>query len=201
MSGKVDHPEHYNVGEIEVVDAVSDWRLNFARGSIVKYVARAGHKAGESELDDLKKARWFLDYEVERLERGCSESPGEREALCSRWRERYLSGEDRPPPWERPNEYGEGPGAFCCQSVAGNRCDFHDPANYADGLPRRVYRGDLASVEHLLSLATRCCAEPGHHATDDDTCPDCFHNAAVLRQLKHRLAWLEGWRARTESAG
>lgn len=66
----VNHPAHYNVGGIEVMDAISAWKLNFARGAVVKHVARAGHKNPATELEDLKKARWYLQYEIDRLEGG-----------------------------------------------------------------------------------------------------------------------------------
>jgi len=58
MAEKVNHPAHYNVGGIEVIDAIEAWDLGFHAGNVVKYVARAGHKG--SELEDLKKAAWYL---------------------------------------------------------------------------------------------------------------------------------------------
>ncbi len=64
----IDHPAHYNVGEIEVIDAIEDWRLGFHEGNVVKYVARAEHKG--NELEDLKKARWYLDRRIRQLEAG-----------------------------------------------------------------------------------------------------------------------------------
>lgn len=42
-------------------------RLNFNRGTALVYIARAGRKHGESAIDDLKKARWFLDREINRI--------------------------------------------------------------------------------------------------------------------------------------
>lgn len=63
----VNHPSHYNTGKIEVIDAIEDWKLNFSRGNAVKYIARAGHKG--DELEDLKKAAWYINREVERLEK------------------------------------------------------------------------------------------------------------------------------------
>jgi hypothetical protein len=63
----VHHPAHYNTGKIEVIAAIDDWGLNFARGSIVKYVARAGHKDPAKEIEDLQKASWYLQHEIERL--------------------------------------------------------------------------------------------------------------------------------------
>lgn len=65
-SPTVDHPAHYNTGEIEVIDAIEDWSLGFHEGNVVKYVARARHKG--RELEDLKKARWYLDRAIANLE-------------------------------------------------------------------------------------------------------------------------------------
>lgn len=61
-----DHPAHYNAGRIEVIDAIEDWGLGFHLGNVVKYVARAQHK-GE-QLADLRKARWYLDRQIQLLE-------------------------------------------------------------------------------------------------------------------------------------
>lgn len=62
----VNHPGHYNVGKIEVIEAIEDWRLCFHLGNVVKYVARSGHKG--SQLEDLKKARWYLERKISELE-------------------------------------------------------------------------------------------------------------------------------------
>lgn len=58
----VNHPAHYNQGKFEVIDVIDDWNLNFALGNVVKYVARAPYK-GKS-LEDLEKAKWYLEYEI-----------------------------------------------------------------------------------------------------------------------------------------
>lgn len=60
------HPNHYNQGKFEVIDVINDWKLDFNLGNTIKYIARAKHKG--KELEDLKKARWYLDYEIRRLE-------------------------------------------------------------------------------------------------------------------------------------
>jgi hypothetical protein len=62
----VDHPKHYNAGRIEVIDAIEDWGLGFSLGNVVKYVARANHKG--KPLEDLKKAQWYLNRAIEKLE-------------------------------------------------------------------------------------------------------------------------------------
>lgn len=63
----IDHPQHYNAGKFEVIEVIQDWKLGFCEGNVVKYVARAEHK-GE-QLEDLKKARWYLDYRISELEK------------------------------------------------------------------------------------------------------------------------------------
>ena len=62
----VNHPDHYNQGKIEVIEAIQDWGLDFIEGNVVKYVARSRHKS--SRVGDLKKARWYLDYLIRQLE-------------------------------------------------------------------------------------------------------------------------------------
>lgn len=69
MSDTVNHPSHYNDGKIEVIDFIEDKHLNFSRGNAVKYIARAGKKNPKTELEDLQKAAWYINREIERLER------------------------------------------------------------------------------------------------------------------------------------
>lgn len=63
-------PQHYARLDPQPITVIEAWRLTFHLGQVVKYVARAGHKDGESELDDLRKAVWYLQREIARLERG-----------------------------------------------------------------------------------------------------------------------------------
>ena len=63
----VNHPSHYTDGKIEVIDFIEDKKLNFHRGNAVKYIARAGKKNPEKEVEDLKKAAWYINREIERL--------------------------------------------------------------------------------------------------------------------------------------
>lgn len=65
----VEHPSHYNMGQYEVIDVINDWQLNFQRGNAVKYIARAGRKDAKKEIEDLEKARFYLNYEIERLKK------------------------------------------------------------------------------------------------------------------------------------
>jgi hypothetical protein len=57
---KIVKAPHYNIGKIEVIEAIMDWGLDFCAGNVVKYVARAGHKG--NRLEDLKKARAYINY-------------------------------------------------------------------------------------------------------------------------------------------
>lgn len=63
----VTHPAHYNSGKIEVIEAIEDWKLGFHRGNAVKYTARAGKKDASKEIEDLEKAVWYLNREIEKL--------------------------------------------------------------------------------------------------------------------------------------
>lgn len=67
MSEAVNHPAHYNAGSIEIIDAIEDWNLNFHLGNTVKYIARCDHKG--KALEDLKKAAWYLDREIQRRQK------------------------------------------------------------------------------------------------------------------------------------
>ena len=64
----VSHPSYYNDGKIEVIDFIEDKGLNFNKGNAVKYIARAGKKDTTKEIEDLKKAQWYINREIKRLE-------------------------------------------------------------------------------------------------------------------------------------
>lgn len=64
----VDHPPHYTRSNFEPIDVIEDWQLGFCLGNTVKYIARAGHKDPAKTVEDLKKARWYLDRYIAQLE-------------------------------------------------------------------------------------------------------------------------------------
>lgn len=66
-SDPVHHPSHYASSSVEVIDAIEAWELGFCLGNTVKYVARAGKKDPAKTVEDLEKARWYLNREIERL--------------------------------------------------------------------------------------------------------------------------------------
>lgn len=66
---RVDHPAHYGGDDIyEHIKVVQAWGLNYQLGNCTKYIARHGKKSGANAIEDLKKARWYLDFEIKRLE-------------------------------------------------------------------------------------------------------------------------------------
>ena len=67
----INHPIHYG-GEdnpYEAIKVIEAWKLGFCLGNAVKYISRAGKKEGAPLLDDLKKARWYLDRCISQLEK------------------------------------------------------------------------------------------------------------------------------------
>lgn len=66
----VNHPGYYG-GEnnpYEAIKVIEAWELGFNLGNTVKYISRAGKKDPAKELEDLKKAAWYLNREIENLE-------------------------------------------------------------------------------------------------------------------------------------
>ena len=66
----VDHPPHYG-GEgnpYEAIKVIEAWKLGVNLGNTVKYISRHDHKG--TALEDLKKARWYLNREIQNLESG-----------------------------------------------------------------------------------------------------------------------------------
>jgi hypothetical protein len=60
----VNHPAHYKSQGMEVIDVIESFGLgeSFHLGNVVKYVLRAGRK--DDVLQDLRKARWYLDRKI-----------------------------------------------------------------------------------------------------------------------------------------
>lgn len=66
MPDMVNHPPHYDFGLHETIDVIEAWELPYHLGNVVKYVSRSKRKG--KELEDLKKAAWYLDRYIKRLE-------------------------------------------------------------------------------------------------------------------------------------
>lgn len=67
----MNHPQHYKHGGIETIDVIEAWGLGFCLGNAVKYISRAGKKNPGTAVEDLQKARWYLDREI--IARGVEE--------------------------------------------------------------------------------------------------------------------------------
>lgn len=63
----VNHPPHYNLHPSGVECIQITEHFNFCLGNAIKYIWRAGHKA--DAVEDLRKARWYIDREIERRTR------------------------------------------------------------------------------------------------------------------------------------
>lgn len=74
----VDHPSHYADGKIETIDYIEDKKLGFCLGNAIKYISRAGKKEStgmtkkEKEVEDLKKAIWYINRRIYEVENGFS---------------------------------------------------------------------------------------------------------------------------------
>jgi hypothetical protein len=71
MTDAVNHPPHYKVGGIEAIDymkakSTPEEFRGHLRLTVLKYISRTGHK--DDALQDLKKARWYLNKLIEELE-------------------------------------------------------------------------------------------------------------------------------------
>lgn len=64
----VNQPPHYTDGGVDTIDFIEAKGLGYHLGNVVKYISRAGKKGTNKGLEDLRKARWYLDRAIERNE-------------------------------------------------------------------------------------------------------------------------------------
>jgi|TARA_R110000765_G_scaffold330590_1_gene421340 hypothetical protein len=66
----IDHPGHYGGKDnlYEAIKVIEAYNLNFSLGNVIKYVLRAGKKNSDT-IEDLKKARWYIERQIENLEK------------------------------------------------------------------------------------------------------------------------------------
>ena len=69
MQEQVNHPLHYGGVDnpYEAIKVIDAWNLDFCLGNVVKYISRAGKKGNNSAEQDLKKALWYLEHEIESM--------------------------------------------------------------------------------------------------------------------------------------
>lgn len=74
----VNKPSHYADSKIETIEYIEDKKLGFCLGNAVKYITRAGKKIDsdktvvQKEIEDLKKAVWYINRRIYELENGCA---------------------------------------------------------------------------------------------------------------------------------
>ena len=68
------NPDHYRQYPHEVIEFTE--HMNFCRGNAVKYIARAGAKDPAKEIEDLEKAAWYIQREINRLQLADIAFPG-----------------------------------------------------------------------------------------------------------------------------
>ena len=73
MAEAVDHPPHYKANGLEAIDVIEAFGLGFCLGNTVKYVLRAGRKG--DDVEDLKKAAWYLSREIANREKAAPKAP------------------------------------------------------------------------------------------------------------------------------
>ena len=74
---QIEHPDYYISCGMEAIDFIDAHKLNFNLGNVIKYVTRAGHKDGEDVLTALSKALWYLEHEIERIQKGENNMKGQ----------------------------------------------------------------------------------------------------------------------------
>ena len=75
---QVNHPDHYGGknNEYEAIKVIDAWGLGFSLGNTIKYISRAGKKGKNKELEDLRKAKWYLEHHIEQLEKKINSESG-----------------------------------------------------------------------------------------------------------------------------
>lgn len=64
----VNRPSHYTDGKIEVIDYIEDKKLGFCLGNAIKYISRAGKKDPDKEIEDLNKAKWYIERRIKEIQ-------------------------------------------------------------------------------------------------------------------------------------
>jgi hypothetical protein len=67
---QVNHPQPYGgqANPYEAIKVIDAWEVGFSLGNTVKYISRAGKKGKDKELEDLRKALWYLQHHIRTIE-------------------------------------------------------------------------------------------------------------------------------------
>ena len=69
MNDNVNHPAHYTDGKIEVIDFIEDKAFSYHLGNAIKYISRAGKKDPDKTIEDLRKAIWYIERQIQVIEK------------------------------------------------------------------------------------------------------------------------------------
>lgn len=73
MPEAINHPAHYGGDTVyEAIKVIEAWDLGFHLGNTVKYISRAGKKDPAKELEDLEKAKWYLEKKIALLKKSAA---------------------------------------------------------------------------------------------------------------------------------
>ena len=66
---QVNNPEHYGGKDnlYEAIKVIEAWELDFCLGNVIKYISRFGKKEPDKIIEDLEKAKWYLDRKINKL--------------------------------------------------------------------------------------------------------------------------------------
>lgn len=69
VNEQVNNPAHYGGADnpYEAIKVIEAWGLGFSLGNTVKYISRAGKKDTAKTVEDLEKAKWYLERAIEKL--------------------------------------------------------------------------------------------------------------------------------------
>lgn len=68
MSDLINHPSHYCDGGIETIDYIMTLKAPFHLGNVIKYISRAGKKDKNAVLQDIEKARWYIENYINHID-------------------------------------------------------------------------------------------------------------------------------------
>jgi len=86
----VNHPKHYAGKKYEVIDIIEDFDLGFHLGNAVKYILRAGKKDSTKTLEDLDKARWYIERLIT-ITRAVNKLVEVKEEICACGKPAFLT--------------------------------------------------------------------------------------------------------------
>lgn len=143
----VNNPPHYKSGGVEVIDVIEAFQLNFRLANAIKYILRAGKKDPKKNIEDLKKAVWYIEREILKThtyDEQRDSRPTEREVLAEaekKWPTGVFESRNensvhvRPERGDRPRRGFSGKSRYI---LRGDKNDTQPKPFLGDGILRRV---------------------------------------------------------------